>query len=171
MKPLLLPGWTLPVSLFLNIFLLAAFLAHYTPWLIEGRANFGPPPPPPIERIIEEIATTLPPADAALLRSAFARQEATLKTGFDQKHALPTRIRTLLLAPQIDLPALRMIFADDRAAQIKIETAVQAIAEEVLPRLSEQGRKQLALFRPHHPPHGPPMDGPPMGGAGPRPPF
>ena len=156
LKPLL-RRWALPLSLALNVFLVTVVVMRLP-------LNHRPGPPDPQE-IAQHIAATLPPADGAILVAVVKAHTAEFERSQAARHAVPGKIKTVLEQPQLDLAALRAVFAENRDASIAIDEALAAIFEEVVSRISPEGRAKLAQWQPPRPPGGgPPPGPPPIGG-------
>ncbi len=136
--------WLLPVSLSLNVFLAVAMAVHLT-----SSPGFGPPPPlPRPDRIAEEIAATMSPADGDILRQVFASRAPQLAKGPASFHALQDGIRQVMAAPTFDAEALRAVFAEGRRGRASMDDAVEASLIEAATRLSPEGRRKLGEWRP-----------------------
>jgi len=133
------------VSLAANMFLGGLIVSHV------GR--FGPPPggPPSPERFIEHLASTLPPDDGAVLRQALEANRETLAEEHRMHEAMPSRVRTALLAEPFDPNALISVFTDtdqrERDLRVRVQRALAAAAAEMSP----EGRRRMAEFRPKKP--------------------
>ncbi|MCW2235745.1 periplasmic heavy metal sensor [Azospirillum canadense] len=132
--PIALVG-SLGLNLFLGGFVLAR---HHHPG--------GPPPPP--DRFIEHMASTLPDADAAILRRALADHREALAADHRRRDAFPHQLQAAIAAEPFDPKALASLFADhDRAEMQSRETLQQAVIAAVS-AMSAEGRHRLANFRP-----------------------
>ena len=150
-----LTRWLLPASFALNVFLGAALLVHAL------RPDFGPPPPPPPPgKLVEKIAATLPPADAEILRQAFATlpEREGRPRGPEEFHR---RLREALLAPNFDAEALRHSLAEGRAERDRFDLALEHALITAATAMSVEGRRKLADWRPPGPPRGGPGGPPP----------
>lgn len=164
-----LPRWVLPASLLLNVFFAGVIVALALPML------FGPPPRPPHGphdplAMADRMAETLPPADAAILRAAFAQQTDALRAAHRQMESFPDRVRDALDAEPFRIDALAAVFADGRATRVAIEDAISASILDAAATMSPDGRHRLADWRPGGPGRLPPPpgpDGPPPPGARP----
>jgi uncharacterized membrane protein len=147
MSPRRISRWLLPVSLSLNVFLAVAMAVQLT-----SSPGFGPPPPRPRpDRIAEEIAATMTPADGDILREVFASHAPQLARGPESFHALQDRIRQVMTAPTFDAEALRAVFAEGRQGRTAMDDAVEASLIEAATRLSPEGRRKLGEWRPGPP--------------------
>lgn len=132
------------VSLAANMFLGGLMLSHF------GRR--GPPPGPPgPERFIEHMASTLPPADAALLRRALDDNRDTLAAERRVREGVPDRIRAALLAEPFDPKALVAVYTDTDQRERELRERVQAALANAAAAMSPEGRRRMAEFRPHGP--------------------
>ena len=148
--------WTLPLSLALNVFLLAVIGVH------EWHRPHGPPHP---EEMLEHLARTLAPPDAAILRQAFAAEPIL----HSERHPPPDRdddmepVRQALRAEPFDPAALTAAFNHGHEGRDARDQAVGRVLVQAATAMSAAGRHRLADFRgpPHGPPHGPPPGPPP----------
>lgn len=137
--------WLLIASLALNVFLGAAMGTHFFR---------GPKPPPRPGTIILDMAEALPEADARILRQAYDARRSELEVdnsrrGFEEMHQA-------LSAEPFDPAAFLQVTGEFRARQDHMHRVTSEILADALPRLSPEGRKRLAEFRPPPPP--PPRD-------------
>jgi uncharacterized membrane protein len=138
----------LPASLALNVFLAVLLVQQ---WRVVDRPPPGPPSP---TRIADEIAATLPSADALILREVFARHADQLDAGHNEHRGVPERLRTVLTAQPFDEAALRKIFADGRQARSESDRALEEAVAESLRRMSPEGRAAVARWEPRRRPPG-----------------
>ncbi len=136
----------LPVSLFLNVFLGAAVAVH-----LLGAPPRSPGPPSPAA-IMEEMAATLPAADAALLREAFTANAADLEAADAVMRRMPERIADALARPDFDPGRLREVFAAGRDARARMDAAIEAVLIQAAGRMSPEGRRRLSEWKPPGPP-------------------
>jgi uncharacterized membrane protein len=148
--------WLLPVSLVLNAFFGGILVGH-----LDRPHQFGPLPDP--AGIADRMADGLPPADAAVLRQAFASQAADLDRGHQAMDTFRRKIETLLSAPNFDPVAMKALLEGIRQAHEVEDAAMSAALIGAATKMSTEGRQRLA-----HLPPGPPGGGPP-GGPPPRP--
>lgn len=136
--------WLLPASLAVNAFLAGVVV---TQW-------FGPrfPPPPRPERMIEDMAATLPAADAAILRQSFAARAPDLGQRPRNREDMFERIRAALKAEPFDAQAMTVIFRDGRAVRDAIDDSIEQALIEAAGKMSGEGRRKLADWRPPFPP-------------------
>jgi uncharacterized membrane protein len=145
--------WALPLSLALNVFLVTVVV-------VRPSLNHRPGPPD-AQEIAQHIAATLPPADGAILLAVAAAHKAEFERSHAARHTIPGKIKAVLERPQLDLTALRTVFAENRDASIALDDALAATIEEVVTRISPEGRAKLAQWQPPRPPGGGPGGPPP----------
>ncbi|MBI5129940.1 MAG: periplasmic heavy metal sensor [Rhodopseudomonas palustris] len=94
-------------------------------------------------RLIERVATRLPPDDAEILKRNYQARQAELRPLQDDYTA--ALLKTLRLAGQADLdkPALRAAIKDARDKRVKIGDSVIDTFVETLEQISPKGRRQL----------------------------
>lgn len=134
--------WLLVASLALNVFL----------GVVIGTHLLTPPPPPRPERMIEEMAEALPAADARILREVLNAKRDTLAEGRGDPRQFHERFRQILLTEPFDMEAFKRLESEFRANREHVGTVLGGILAEALPRMSPEGRKALADFRPPPPP-------------------
>lgn len=135
----------LPASLTLN-----AFLAGLALQMWHDSPRPGPPHP---ERMIEEMAATLPAADAKILRDSFAAHSTTLGMRPKNRDDVVQRIRAVLRDDPFDPQALALILKNGRKARNQIDDVIDSTLVEATAKMSPQGRHKLAEW---HPPFAPP---------------
>ena len=149
----ILHRWALPLSLALNVFLVTVVVMrlplHHRP---------GPPDP---QEIARHIAATLPPADGAILLEVVAAHRAEFERSHALRHTIPGKIKAVLEQPKLDLAALRAVFAENRDVNLSMDEALATTIEEVVSRISDDGRAKLAQWQPPRGPGGGPPPGPP----------
>jgi len=136
--------WLLPASLAVNALLGGMAL---TQWL---RPGFPPPPPRP-ERMIEEMAETLPQADAAILRQSFAARAPNLENRPRNREEMFLKIRAALKAEPFAPQALTAIFRDGRKVRDAIDDSIEDALVDAATKMSSEGRHKLAEWRPRPP--------------------
>ncbi|MCD0423899.1 periplasmic heavy metal sensor [Rubrivivax sp. JA1024] len=135
--------WLLLGSLCLNVALGAYVGAQWLrpPW---APLHAGVP-----MRLIERVASRLPPADAEVLWRNFHAKEATLKPL--QRDYVAALRATLNIAaqPELDKAALRAAVEATRDKRSKVGDAMIDTFVETLEQISPEGRRRLAdgLFR------------------------
>jgi Predicted integral membrane protein len=165
------PRWVLPASLLLNVFCAGVIVALALPMLSgpPHRPPHGPHEPRDPLAMAEHMAETLPAADAAILRAAFAHHTDALRAAHRQMDSFPDRVRDALDAEPFRIDALAAVFADGRAARVAMEEAISGAILDAAATMSPEGRHRLAAWRPggsgkSRPPA---PDGPPPPGAPP----
>ncbi|MDR3436343.1 periplasmic heavy metal sensor [Telmatospirillum sp.] len=144
--------WLLPASLTLNVFLCAALIAHL------GWDRRHQPPPPP-GTMLDQMARDLPPEDAQILRQSLAPSLSEIDKAHRAEEGLPQRLQAILGREPFDKAAFKeLLVQSQRAREILNEVLPEAIE-----KLSPEGRRRLAVWRPPGlpgPHMGPPPDGP-----------
>lgn len=137
--------WVLSASLAVNVFL--AIVA------VMG-LQFPPPPPGPPNPMVfaERMAEILPAADAAILRQSFADHAGKLERTKEMSQDVRERVADVLRAPDFDPEALKTAFAAGRAAREVQDGAFAAAMAEAAARMSAEGRRKLADWKPPRPP-------------------
>ena len=139
--------WGFALSLALNIFLLTVIGVH------EWHRPHGPPDP---RGMLEDIARSLPEADATILRRAFAAdpalQQSPFRKDMDPMAALRQLLRAEPFDPQAFAAALHALHQDRNRFDQALEQALVAAATAMSP----EGRRRLADHR--GPPGPPPPD-------------
>ncbi len=138
--------WILPGSLSLNVFFVVFLLVVSSPF------GFRPEFPPPPSEMAERMARTLPPADAAIFRQAFAARETDLTRSREVHLSVPTRVRAVLSAPELDVASLKAVFDDARAAHEIMDSALESAMIEAVSKMSTEGRRKLSEWQPPRPP-------------------
>lgn len=144
MRPKSNVRWVLAGSLALNVFLATVIGVHR--W---GRPPGSPPDP---ARVAEEIAATLPPADADILRAAFAKHRARLEAAHKAMRGMPRRVHDALTADTFDEARLRGAFDAGSRARQQMDDAIADVVAAAAKRMSTEGRHKMAEWRPSHPP-------------------
>jgi len=139
--------WLLPVSLAINVFLGAAVVTHF----LHHRPLHPPGPPDPVE-MAEHMAESLPPADALVLRQAFAARAPTMREILLGDAAFHSRLRTVLEAPEFDAAAMRATLADADKVHVAFGEAMGAAMIDAAGKMSPEGRRKLARGGGHPPP-------------------
>ncbi|MDR3440223.1 periplasmic heavy metal sensor [Telmatospirillum sp.] len=151
--------WLLPASLALNVFLGAALVSYF----------FGEPPqaalPPQPQAALEDMTSQLSPEDARILRQALTPRLADMDRMRQAEMDLPRRLQQLLAKEPFDPAA----FHEELEKTQRAREALNTTLPEALARLSPEGRRRLADWRPPREPHGGPNGGGPMFDGGPRP--
>jgi uncharacterized membrane protein len=155
--------WALPLSLAINVFLVAVIAVHL--WH-RPPGPPGPPGPDP-HHMVDEIARFLPGADATILRDAFA-SEAVLQQDprATMEHNME-RVREALRADPFDPAALAAVLREGHEARDADDQAIARALLKAATAMSPEGRRLLAEYG--GPPHGPGgPGGPPHGPGGPH---
>ncbi|WP_029009306.1 periplasmic heavy metal sensor [Azospirillum halopraeferens] len=132
------PWYLLVASLGLNMFFGV---------VLAARAWHHRPPPSPehrFEQFIERASGVLGPADAELLREAFATERASLAAIHANIEVLRLKLRESLTADTFDADALARTFDRTRTMELDLRRRVDARVVETLNRLSDEGRHRLA---------------------------
>ncbi|AVM76299.1 periplasmic heavy metal sensor [Magnetospirillum gryphiswaldense] len=137
--------FVLPASLALNAFLVGMAV---TLWLRPAL----PPPPPRPDAIIAEMAAMLPAADADILRASFAARAPRLGDRPHNRAETFERIRNALRAESFDAQALATIFAEGRQNRDRIDDSIETALIDAAGKMSTEGRRKLADWRPPFPP-------------------
>ncbi len=135
--------WLLLASLAANVFLGVTVGMHFS------RGPKGPPPRP--ERLLEEMADVLPPEDARVLRAAMEAHRTDFSESRDEPRRHHEQIRLALMAEPFDVEAFRRASSEFRAKRERMGDRLDVVLIEALPKMSPEGRKRLAEFRPPPP--------------------
>jgi len=133
----------LPASLALNAFLAGVIL------VLWSGPHFPPPRP---ERMIEDMAATLPAADGQILQQSFAARAPNVGGRPRNREDMFERIRTALRAEPFDPAAMSLIFSEGRKVRDQIDDSIEAALVEAAGKMSAEGRRKLAEWRPPFPP-------------------
>lgn len=150
-----LPRWALPASLLLNVFFVGVVTALALP-LIVGAPRPHHHGPPDALRMADEMAATLPEADATLLRHAFEVRKAVIRDNQAKMAAFPDRLRAATDAEPFRIDALAAVFADGQAARNAFEEAIAVSVLDAVGQMSQEGRHRLAAWQPGRPDRLPP---------------
>lgn len=132
--------WLLLVSLAANVFLGVVVGTH------AFHGPKGPPPRP--ERILDDMASVLPSADAQILRQAMKAHGGDLKGDGGDPRRHFDRMRQILSADPFDVAAFARVNDEFRAGQGRMIAVIGDVLTEALPRMSPAGRKRLVEFLP-----------------------
>lgn len=116
-----------------------------------GQPHRPPPGPPDPQRFVERLASTLPEADAAVVRRIMAANRDALVADRERRFDMPRRIAAALKAEPFDPQALSQLFAEDDRQDRAVRLRIQAAIIEVAAAISPEGRKRMAEFRPGPP--------------------
>jgi uncharacterized membrane protein len=140
--------WLLPASLTLNVFLGAALFAHL-------RTDWTHRPPPPPSDMLEQMTRSLPVEDAQILRQSLASSINEIEMAHRAEEGLPQHLQAILGKEPFDKKAFKDLLEQSQHARDSLNEALP----EAIERLSPEGRRRLAEWRPT-PPSGP-REGPP----------
>lgn len=104
----------------------------------------------------DDMAATLPAADATLLRRAFEARTAVIRDNQAKMAAFPDRLRAATDAEPFRIDALAAVFADGQAARGAFEEAIAISVLDAVGQMSQEGRHRLAAWRPGAPDRLPP---------------
>jgi uncharacterized membrane protein len=129
--------WLLLGSLALNLFFIGvvAALAIRSPAPAWDRDVFVR---------VERIASTLPPADAEILRSRIKASRADIEAAQTKHRAAQDIIRAALRAQPFDAEALRTAMVNSRVARQAFDQTIQAMFADSAAQMSQAGREALA---------------------------
>jgi uncharacterized membrane protein len=149
--PAAAPRWLLLTSLALNLF----FVGTAGTILIRGYLT-TPAETQQFERSvdfrIERIATSLPSADAALLRAEFAARRGAVEAAHDNIQRMREKAHAVLRKEPFDVEAMRAAMADIRTARNAFDQAIHGVVLAAATKMSPEGRRKLAEPRPPLPP-------------------
>ncbi len=139
------PWYLLVGSLAMNM-LLGGILAAQALHLL-------PPPPPPdpgqgIARFVERAEHGLSPADAAILRSGYEAERATVERMQENMDSMRRHLRDSMQAPSFDPDGLRRALEEAHATEAALRDRLDSRVIEVLGRLSPEGRRKLLEMGP-----------------------
>ncbi|MCA1907994.1 MAG: periplasmic heavy metal sensor [Magnetospirillum sp.] len=135
--------WLLPVSLTVNAFLGGLMVSQWQKPAV--------PPPPRPERMIEEMAETLPAADAAILRQSFGARTAKLEHRPRNPEEMFLKIGAALKTEPFDPLALAAIFRDGRKSRDAMDDTIEGALVDAATKMSAEGRHKLADWHPRPP--------------------
>ncbi len=145
------PRWLLLVSLALNLFFVGT-----AGTMVVRDYLIAPTDAPQFDRSIdfriERIATRLPSADAALLRSEFAARRGPIETAHDNIQRMREKAHAVLRQEPFDADAMRSAMADIRSARNGFDQAIHGVILAAASKMSPEGRRKLAEPRPPLPP-------------------
>lgn len=143
----------LGVSLALNLFLLAfvagqRWRAHRLEMLaVQPGLVLQEPVAADPEAALARVSDTLPPADAAILRTAVIARLGTLLEARRGFLAAVERARAEIARDPVDPAALQAAIAEARRERQRFGPVLESLLVETVPRLSPEGRRALARFR------------------------
>ena len=135
--------WLLLASLALNLFFVGIAVA------MAIRAPAAPTWDRDVFVRIERIATTLPAADADLLRGEVAARRQALEDAQHQFFTAREQIHTALRRDPFSADDMRAAMAKTRAARQNFDQTLQGIFAEAASRMSNSGRNALADWPPN----------------------
>lgn len=149
--------WLLPASLTLNVFLCAALIAH-----LRMERDHQPPLPPPPGMMLEQMTRDLPAEDAQILRQSLAASLDEIDRAHRAERDLPQRLQDILGREPFDKAAFTDVLNESQRARDSLNDALPSAIE----KLSPEGRRRLAAWRPPGglppgPHWGPPQEGRP----------
>jgi len=134
--------WLLLASLALNLFFIGIAVAI---------AVRGPPPHSRWDRNVfvrvERLATSLPQADADLLRGAMQANHDAIEKAQDDYHAARERIRETLRQDPFKIEDLRAAMAETRKARQAYDQEIQGVFAGIAAKMSSAGRHAVANWR------------------------
>lgn len=134
--------WLLLGSLALNLFFVGVALA------MAIRAPAPPPRwDPNVFVRVERLASTLPSADAALLRNAVQANHNVINDAQSKYHAARDRIHATLREESFKVEDLRAAMAETRAARQNYDQVIQGVFADVAAAMSPAGRRAVADWR------------------------
>lgn len=128
-------------SLALNLFFIGAAIAL----LIRDPI---PSPPRNIATRIEELAKSLPPADGAKLRGAYARDHTEVNVARAEYEKARDGIRAVLRREPFDAAAMQEAMSKTRAARQQFDQALQGMIAKTAAEMSPAGRRAMADWSP-----------------------
>jgi uncharacterized membrane protein len=134
--------WLLLGSLALNLFFVGAAVA------ISIRAPATPAWDRNVFVRVERIATTLPPADADLLRGQIKANRQAIEDTQTKYRTAQDSIRVSLRQAPFDPAAMREAMAKTRAARQNFDQTIQGVFASVAAQMSGAGRHALADWPP-----------------------
>lgn len=132
-------------SLGLNLFFIGAVAA--LAWRYQHHPWHGPAYPTPAGRI-EQLADSLPAADADKLRTAFRERMPAIEAARNTYRAARERLREGLRADPFNADAVRNAMADARAARSKLDEALQEVIITASAQMAPESRHILADWTP-----------------------
>jgi uncharacterized membrane protein len=135
--------WLLLGSLALNLFFVGVALAMVirAPAALTWDRN--------VFVRVERLASTLPPADADLLRGQIAANRQLIEDSQTRYRASQEQIRATLRQQPFDAEAMRAAMAKSRAARQSFDQVIQGVFAFSAAQMSPAGRSALADWPPH----------------------
>jgi Heavy-metal resistance len=94
------------------------------------------------------MATTLPPADAAILRRAFNARIAVIRDNQAQMAGFPDRVLAAVGAEPFRIDAVATALADGQTSRNVFEEAIAAAVLDAIGQMSPEGRHRIAAWQP-----------------------
>ena len=137
------PRWLLLCSLALNLFFIGVTVAL----AVRGVAST-----PTYDRDVfvrvERLAQSLPPGDAAVLRSKIEANRGTIQEAQRAHRAAQNHIRDAWRHEPFDPQAMRAAMAQTRAARQTFDQVIQGVIASAAIDMSQAGRNALADWPP-----------------------
>jgi uncharacterized membrane protein len=134
--------WSLGFNLFFIGLVAALFVRLYV----------APPAPAPIDRSangrIERIATTLPAADAEIIRAEYRAKAGPVDAARDEFERDVDQIRQTFRSEPYSIGATHLAMAEARTAHQKFEVLLHEIIASAASKMSPAGRQKLADWSP-----------------------
>jgi uncharacterized membrane protein len=128
-------------SLALNLFFIGCAIAL----LMRGPE---PAPPRNVATRIEALAKSLPPADGAKLRGAYAREHTAVNVARADYEKARDSIRAVLAREPFDAAAMQDAMSKTRAARQQFDEALQGMIAKAAGEMSPAGRHAMAEWTP-----------------------
>jgi uncharacterized membrane protein len=141
-----LPSPTTPRALLFGSLALNLFFVGLTAALLLR----SPPATPPrnVATRIEALAKSLPSADGAKLRGAYARDHTPVNVARNNYEKAREGIRTVLRQEPFDATAMQDAMTNTRAARQTYDQALQEMLANAAADMSPAGRKAMADWSP-----------------------
>ncbi len=144
-------SWALLASLAVNLLLIGVFIGRWA-------APFHPPPPPPpgvmFEHMIESLGRDMSESDRAILVQVYQSHAGELLAHRSDHLQILDAIRAAISADPFDRDALQKALSAAAAMDAEERSALGATLLDAASRLSPDGRRRMAEWRPG--PGGPP---------------
>jgi len=140
--------WILLGSLALNLFLVGATGAFFARHYFAERAAASAPADRSVAARIERLATTLPPADADILRGEYRANAVAVDESRDAYRKAQDDVRQTLRVEPFDPGAMRAGMIKTRAARQTFDQLLQDVVASAAAKMSAGGRTRLADWPP-----------------------
>ena len=140
--------WLLLTSLALNLFLLGAGGALLARHYLAEPARTETPVDRSIAARMERLAATLPPADAAILRSRYRGEAARIDAAREGYLDAQDEVRRILRDEPFAPEAMRKAMVEARASRQGMEQQLQDMIAAAAAQMSPAGRSELANWPP-----------------------